>query len=128
MALHVAAAALQGGRWLEDVPEGLGAGLAVGGEVVERGDKFVALVGQTVGLVALGGCLHLHLLSTFTLVGIQDLSGGGTRQIQICGFSHRRSPCFSHDIKAGMSRRCSIAKSAYNQQAVLAASCSRKKI
>ena len=73
MALDVAAPALEGGWRLEDMPQGLGAGLAVGGEVVERGDELVAFVGQTVGLVALGHRLHVGLLPALALVGIEDL-------------------------------------------------------
>lgn len=44
VALDVAALALQGYGWLEHVPQGFGAGLAVGGEMVEAGDELVALV------------------------------------------------------------------------------------
>ena len=73
VALYVAAAALQGRRRLEDVPQRLGARLAVGGEVVEGGDELVALVGQAVGLVALGYALHICLLPALALIGIQDL-------------------------------------------------------
>jgi len=76
VALDVAAAALEGLRRLEDVPQGLGAGLAVGRKVVERGDELVALVGQAVGLVPLGPALQLRLLPALALVGIQDLWRG----------------------------------------------------
>lgn len=75
MALDMAASTLQGGRGLEDVPQRLGAGLAAGGEVVQRGDELVALVGQTVGLVPLRRRLHLRLLPALSLVGVQDLHG-----------------------------------------------------
>ena len=80
MALDVAAAALQG-RWgLEDVPQGLGAGLAVCGEVVKRGDELMTFVGQAVGLVALRDRLHVRLLPALPLIGIQDLKAGDERE------------------------------------------------
>lgn len=44
VALDVAAATLQCWRRFEDVPQRLGAGLAVGGKVVECGDELVAFV------------------------------------------------------------------------------------
>lgn len=80
MALDVAAAAFQGMWRLEDVPQGLGAGFAVGREVVERGDELVTFVGQTVGLVALRDRLHVRLLPALPLIGIQDLKGGDERE------------------------------------------------
>lgn len=75
MALGVAAAALEGRRGLENVPQGPSAGLAAGGEVVESEDELVALVADVGGSVAVRGGLHYHLLVTFTLtlVGVQDL-------------------------------------------------------
>lgn len=83
VALDVAAAALEGGRGLEDVPERFGAGLAVGGEVVEGGDELVAFVGQAVGLVSLWDGLQVRLLPALALVGIQDLRGGVTAVSQV---------------------------------------------
>ena len=80
MALDVAAAALQGVRRLEDIPQGLGAGFTVGREVVERGDELVTFVGQTVGLVPLRDSLHVRLLPALPLVGIQDLKRGDKRE------------------------------------------------
>lgn len=79
VALDVAAATLQRWRRLEDVPQRLGAGLAVGGKVVQRGDELVAFVRQTVCFVALRHRLHVGLLPAFSLVGIQnlDMEGGG---------------------------------------------------
>lgn len=76
VALDMAAPALQCRRRLEHMPQGLGARLTVGGEVVERGDELVALVGQAVGLVALRESLHVRLLPALPLVGIQDLIRG----------------------------------------------------
>lgn len=73
VALDVAAATLQGWRRLEDVPQRLGAGLAVGREVIQRGDELVAFVWETVGLVALRDRLHVRLLPAFSLIGIQNL-------------------------------------------------------
>lgn len=76
VALDVAAATLQRRRRLEDVPQWLGTGLAVGGKVVERGDELVPFVGETVGFVALRHRLHVGLLPAFSLVGIQNLYEG----------------------------------------------------
>lgn len=75
MALGVAAAALEGRRRLEDVPERTSAGLAAGGEVVEREDELVALVADVGGTVAVRRGLHHHLLVALALalVGVQDL-------------------------------------------------------
>lgn len=75
VALCVAAAALEGGRGLEDVPQGTAAGLAAGGEVIEREDEFVTLVADVGGPITERSRLHHHLLITLTLalVGIQDL-------------------------------------------------------
>lgn len=77
VALDVAAATLQGCRRLEDVPQRLGAGLAVGGEVIQRGDELVAFVWETVGFVALRDRLHVRLLPALSLVGIQNLNTEG---------------------------------------------------
>jgi len=74
VALDVAAATFQGRRWLEDVPQGLGAGLAVGREVIQCGDELVAFVWETVGLVPLRDRLHVRLLPALSLVGIQNLN------------------------------------------------------
>jgi len=77
--LGVAAAALEGLRRLEDVPQRPRARLAVGREVVERGDELVALVGHVGRPLAqrhrLRGKLLLPLALTF--VGVQDLHGDG---------------------------------------------------
>lgn len=77
VALDVAAATLQGRRRLEDVPQRLGTGLAVGGEVIQRGDELVAFVWETVGFVALRDRLHVRLLPALSLVGIQNLNAEG---------------------------------------------------
>lgn len=88
VALDVAAATLQ--RWgrLKDVPQRLGAGLAVGGKVVERRDELVAFVWKTVGFVALRHRLHVGLLPAFSLVGIQNLYGaeGGGGCVKTLGW------------------------------------------
>lgn len=75
VALDVAAAALQGRRRLEHVPQRLGAGLAVGGEVVERGDELMALVADVAGLLSDGQRVHgeLGLLFALAFVGIKNL-------------------------------------------------------
>lgn len=77
VALDVAAPALQGGRRLEHVPQRLGARLAVGGKVVERGDELVALVADVAGLLPDGQRLHgkLRLLFALAFVGIENLDG-----------------------------------------------------
>lgn len=80
VALDVTAAALQRRRRLEDMPQRLGAGLAVGGKVVERGDELVAFVRQTVCFVSLRHRLHVGLLPAFSLVGIQNLYMEGRRE------------------------------------------------
>lgn len=77
VALDVAAATLQGRRRLEDVPQRLGTGLTVGGEVIQRGDELVAFVWETVGFVALRDRLHVRLLPALSLVGIQNLNAEG---------------------------------------------------
>lgn len=74
MALDMAAPALQGRRWLEDMPQRLGASLAVGREVIQCGDELMAFVWETVGLVALRNRLHVRLLPALSLVGIQNLN------------------------------------------------------
>ena len=51
VALDVASPALQRRRRLEHVPQGLGAGLAGGGEVVEGGDELVTFVADVAGLL-----------------------------------------------------------------------------
>lgn len=75
MALGVAAAALKGRRGLEDVPQGAGADLAAGREVVEGEDELVALVADVRGSFAERRGLHYDLLVAFNLafVSIQDL-------------------------------------------------------
>lgn len=75
VALDVAAPALESGRRLEHVPQRLGARLAVGGEVVQRGDELVALVADVAGLLSDGQRLHgkLWLLFALALIGIKDL-------------------------------------------------------
>jgi len=73
VALDVAAATLEGGRRLEDVPQRLGAGLAVGREVIQRGDELVAFVWEAVGLVALRDRLHVRVLPALSLVGVKNL-------------------------------------------------------
>lgn len=75
MALGVAAAALEGRRGLEDVPQGAGADLAAGREVVEGEDELVALVANIRGSFSKRRLLHYDLLIAFDLafVSIQDL-------------------------------------------------------
>lgn len=73
VALGVAAAALEGRRRLEDVPQRPGAGLTVGGEVVESGDELVALVADVGGTLAKWQGLHFLVTFTLSLIGIQDL-------------------------------------------------------
>lgn len=51
--LEAAALALQGYGWLEHVPQGLRAGLAVGGKVVKTGQELVTLVADEAGLLPL---------------------------------------------------------------------------
>lgn len=75
MALGVAAAALEGRRGLEDVPQGAGADLAAGREVVEGEDELVALVANIRGSFTKRRLLHYDLLIAFDLafVSVQDL-------------------------------------------------------
>lgn len=75
MAFDVAAPALQGGWRLEDVPQRLGARLAVGGEVVKRWDELVALVADVTGLLANRQRLHrkLGLFFALAFIGIENL-------------------------------------------------------
>ena len=74
VALDMAAATLQGGWRLKNVPQWLGAGVAVGREMIQCGDEFMALVGKAVGLVPLRNCLHVHLLPALSLIGIKNLN------------------------------------------------------
>lgn len=76
VAFDVAAAALEGGRRLEHVPQRFGAGLAVGGEVVERRDELVTFVADVAGLLSDGQRLHFLLFLTLALVRVQDLRRG----------------------------------------------------
>lgn len=75
VALGVAAAALQGRRGLEDVPQGAGTDLAAGREVVEGGDELVTLVADVHGSFTKRRLLHHDLLIAFNLafVSVQDL-------------------------------------------------------
>lgn len=75
MALDVAAPTLQSRRRLEHVPEGLGAGFTVGGEVIECGDELVAFVADVARLFPDRQRLHwnVRLLLALSLVGIKDL-------------------------------------------------------
>lgn len=75
VALGVAAAALEGRRGFENVPQGPSAGLAAGGEVVESEDELVALVTDVRGTIPVWRGLHYNLLFTFNLafIGVQDL-------------------------------------------------------
>lgn len=78
VALYMAAAALDGGRRLEDVPQRFGAGLAVGGEVVERGDELMAFVGEAVSLVPWSDRVPVRrVFPDLALVGIKDLEYSG---------------------------------------------------
>lgn len=78
VALNVATPAFQSRRRLEHIPQRLGARLAVGGEVVERGDELVALVADVAGLLSNGQWLHrkLWLLFAFPFIGIKNLERG----------------------------------------------------
>lgn len=67
MALGVAAAALEGRRGLEDVPQGAGADLTAGREVVEGEDELVALVANVGGSFPERRGLHHDLLVAFNL-------------------------------------------------------------
>lgn len=83
MALLVAAAALEGRRRLEDVPERLGAAVAVGREVIQRGDELVAFVWETVGFVSLrDGLNDVRVFPALSLVGVQDLNEQRKRVIR----------------------------------------------
>lgn len=75
VALGAAAAALEGGRGLENMPQGAGADLAAGREVVEGEDELVALVADVGGPVTERRGLHYDLLVALDLafVGVQDL-------------------------------------------------------
>lgn len=75
VALDVAAPALQSRRRLEHVPQRLGARLAVGGEMVERGDELMALVADVAGFLPDGQGLHrkLGLLFALAFIGIKNL-------------------------------------------------------
>lgn len=75
MALCVAAAALEGRRRLENVPQRPSASFAAGGEVVESDDELVALVADVRGTITIRCGLHHNLLSSFYLafIGVQDL-------------------------------------------------------
>lgn len=76
VALDVAAPALQSRRWLEHVPQRLGACLTVGREVVECRDELVALVADVAGLLSNGLHRKLGFLFTFAFIGIKDLESG----------------------------------------------------
>lgn len=75
VAFDVAAPALQGGWRLEDVPQRLGARLAVGGEVVKCWDELVALVADVTGLLSNRQRLHwkLRLFFALAFIGIENL-------------------------------------------------------
>lgn len=75
VALGVAAAALEGRRGLEDVPQWPSADLAARGEVIESEDELVAFVADIGGAIAIRCGLHYNLLFTFALafISIQDL-------------------------------------------------------
>lgn len=75
VALGVAAAALEGRRRLEDVPQRAGADLAAGREVVEGDDELVALVANVRGSFTKWRLLHYDRLIAFNLafVSVQDL-------------------------------------------------------
>ena len=78
VALCVAAAALEGRRGLEDVPQRPSAGLAAGREVIEGEDELVALVADVGSAVAKRHGLHHDLLFplALTFIGIEDLDRG----------------------------------------------------
>lgn len=76
VALDVAAAALEGRRRLEHVPQRFGAGLAVRREVVERRDELVPFVADVAGFLSDGQRLHFLLLLALALVCVQDLRRG----------------------------------------------------
>lgn len=79
VALSVAAAALQGRRRLEDVPEWPRAGLTAGREVIQSRDELVALVADVGGTLPKWQRLSRKLLVTFnfSFISIQDLEKGG---------------------------------------------------
>lgn len=78
VALGVAAAALEGRRGPEHVPQGPSAGLTAGGEVVQSQDELVTLVADVGGTITVRHGLHDQLLFTLNLafIGIQDLGKG----------------------------------------------------
>lgn len=69
------AAALDGRRGLEDVPQGLVASLTVGGEVIESDNKLVAFVADEIVPVDVGSGFHCGFLLSFALafVVVEDL-------------------------------------------------------
>lgn len=75
MALGVAATALEGRRGFKNIPQGPGADLTAGREVVESEDELMALVRDEGGAIHKRPRIHCHLLITFNLafIGIQDL-------------------------------------------------------
>ena len=75
VALGVAATALEGRRGFKNVPQGPGADLTAGREVVESGDELMALVRDEGGAIHKRPRIHCQLLITFNLafIGIQDL-------------------------------------------------------
>lgn len=86
VALDVAAPALQSWWRFEHVPQGFGACLAVGGEVVDGGDELVAFVADVAGLLSDGQRLHgkLWLLFALTFIGVKNLRDAQTTVI--CSF------------------------------------------
>lgn len=84
VALDVAAPALQSRRRLEHVPQRLGAGLTVGGEVVERGDELVAFVADVAGLLSDSIHRELWLLFALAFVGIKNLEKVDRESEDIC--------------------------------------------
>lgn len=75
VALGVAAPALKGRRWLEDMPQWSSAGLTARREVIESEDELVALVADVGGAVTERRWLHCDLLVplALTFIGIKDL-------------------------------------------------------
>lgn len=75
VAFDVAAPTFQGGGGFEHVPQGFGAGLTAGGEMVKRGDELVALVADVSRLLPDRQRLHRELGLFFALpfVGVKNL-------------------------------------------------------
>lgn len=76
VALNMASSALQGRRWLKDMPQRFGTGLTVGREVVECRNEFMAFVILEVSFFTLLNRFHFYIFPTFTFICIQYLHLG----------------------------------------------------